>query len=260
MHLIIPDRPDIKGYVPPAIPGSSRCAALWGWDWPKDPRATDWRYVAERYIQHEQLILATEHIRQSDPGGRAVLLVGHHANTAGWTGDPPPVGSLEWHHGWFEAIRLLAARMQKMHVPLDTLIICQSEHYPLMPWLDYAVRAALPYPLLNYWAHSNPEPAYKHSYAPGHRAGVCTYAPDHQTYTIEFLKDMLLPRAPEIIPFVTEPKVNDPRWPKSMELLRLAGVQRCVLFADHRGGTADLAARKAAIEAAWPATVGRAHQ
>lgn len=254
MRLIIPDRPDIPGYVAPSIPGASRCGALWGWAWPADPEATDWRRVTERYLQHDQLIAAVEHIRESESGGRAVMLVGHHANTDEWSGNPPAVGSLEWHHGWFEAIRLLAARMVKIHVPHDTLIICQSEHYPLMPWLDYAVQAALPYSLLNYWAHAQPEAQYKHSYAPGHRAGVCLYAADHKTYSADFLKDMLLPRTLETVCFVTEPVPGDEaNWHKAMALARLAGVRRCILFADHRGTPADLIARRTAIEAAWAA-------
>lgn len=265
MNLIVPERPDIAGYVPPNDPSPTpcrrpnhgcsfvRCGTL-GILWPRDAYMCSWWHIHRVFMYDDARITDAVHqINAAPTGARAVLLTGLHADTTHWTGNPPPVGSRAWYIGWEQAVYGLARELSERDAPSDTLIIGQSEHHPLSSWLVPMQRAASPFKFINYQA-SVGNVHTPHVHVPQATASMpCLYWTDHRTLGIEHVATTLLAdigaTARPVVPWVTEPVPGDEaNWHAALKLCAVAGVETAVLFANHHG---DIAANKAAIEREW---------
>lgn len=263
LTLIIPDRTEIPGYVPPKVEGGHRCATLWGTEATYTKGRPDWHKLAATWTDPAQLKRALALANAAPEGARAVLLSGMHGNTDGdWWLNAPRVGNDAWYHGWNAALDALAREMRRMGFPRDTLIIGQSEHYPasrwFRPWLGL-------YPYANYNVVAAHDPADRW-YGPDQVAPAALAScpgPYWTDHSIPFgsmggiLHTMAACRAAgsELVPFVTEPVPGEEKaWQLMVEsFAALGGVRRMILFANHNGNLND---HKGRIEAAWPVKAG----
>lgn len=264
LTLIIPDRPEIGGYEPPKVEGGHRCAALWAERYCIGNNGHPlWAKMANWYTDPAQLTHALALVHAAPEGARAVQLVGLHADTSWWS-NSPPVHSKAWYLGWQGALDALGTEMRRMGFPPDTLIIGQSEHYPVRAWFpaggkvgDYhfgCYNVVASRDDHDRWFGPDQVAASARVSMPG-MYWIDHSLPFNSIGGIMYTMAACRAAGSELIPFITEPMPGEEKaWQLMLEAFAaLGGVRRMVLFAEHVG---DLKDHKNRIEAAWPVKAG----